>query len=40
MTSSRIDIALPPGERMPAYLARPDGEPAAAFLQQHLGAAG
>ncbi|WP_374942601.1 dienelactone hydrolase family protein [Sphingomonas sp.] len=26
MSSTRIDIDLPSGERMPAYLARPDGE--------------
>ena len=40
MSSTRIDIDLPSGERMPAYLARPDGEGATAgvvLLQEIFG---
>ena len=40
MSSTRIDIDLPSGERLPAYLARPDGEGATAgvvLLQEIFG---
>ena len=40
MSSTRIDIDLPSGQRMPAYLARPDGEAASAgvvLLQEIFG---